>query len=299
MFAYFAYGLEIHSELALPGLESSAARPDVVVRFGVLDSHPAPADTTGYFFQTLADGVHFGWEGVARFRIVGGRDITVTPAPGIDEGALRALVLGPALAVVLHQRGFLILHGSAIVLHGKVIVFLGQKGAGKSTTAAAMHGRGHAIMADDVIAVQTDAAFPLVFPAYPQLNLWPDAVASLGHDLATSPKLHSRVEKRAMRAMSGFPRDPLPLQALYVLGKGKRNKVEILRPQEAFVELLRHSYGTRLFQGDAAPEHFRQCASLVKAVSVRRLRVRRTLAELSNLAQVVEEDAAQNSARGS
>src|SRR5947209_2991393 len=290
------YGLGIHSEPALPGLVNGEARQDVFIRFGEVDTHLAPADATGYSFQTLADGVHFGWQGIARFRIREGQEITIAPDPGVEEGLVRALLLGPALAVVLHQRGFLILHGSAIVLHEKVVAFLGQEGAGKSTIAATMHERGHALMADDVVAIRTNVAVPLVFPAYPQLNLSPDVVASLGHDLATLPRLHSRVEKRALRAIPGFPQNPLPLDLLYVLGKGSRSEVETLRPQEAFVELLRHSYGTRLFQGRAAPEHFRQCARLVRAVSVRRLRVRQTLAELSSLAQLVEEDAAQTSA---
>src|SRR5208282_4539676 len=139
-----------------------------------------------------------------------------------------------------------------------------------------------------------NAAFPLVFPAYPQLNLWPDAAVSLGRDPATLPRLHSRVDKIALSAMPGFPQSPLPLDRLYVLCKGSCSEVKALRPQEAFLDLLRYSYGTRLFQGGAAPEHFRQCASLLKAVPVRRLRVRQTLAELSSLAHLVEEDAAQN-----
>jgi hypothetical protein len=295
VFAYFAYGLGIRSELALPGLITDEANPDVFVRFGKLDTLLAPADDDGYSFRAFAGSVCFGWERVGRFRIREGQEITIAPVPGIEEGVLRALLLGPALAVLLQQRGILILHGSANALRGAVVAFLGQKGAGKSTTAATLHARGYAVVADDVVAIRTDAGVPLVFPAYPQLNLWPDAVASLGHDLATSPRLHSRVEKRAMRAMSGFPRDPLPLQALYVLGKGTRNEVEILRPQEAFVELLRHSYGTRLYRGSAAPQHFRQLAGLVKAVPVRRLKVRQTLTELSSLSRLVEEDAAQNS----
>lgn len=296
MLTYFAYGLRFHSELALPELIAGEANPDVFVRFGKLDSLPVPADAGGYSFREFAGSVHLGWEGAGRFLICGGRDITVEPSPGIEEGVLRTLLLGPALAVLLHQRGFLILHGSAVVLHRKAVAFLGQKGAGKSTTAATMHERGHAVVADDVVAVQTDASFPMVSPAYPQLNLWPDAVASLGQDLAASPKLHSRVEKRAMRAMSGFHRDPIPLQAIYVLAKGEQNEIEILPPQEAFVELLRHSYGMRLVQGSAAQGHFRKCASLVTAVPIRKLRVRQTLSELSVVTRLVEENAAECSA---
>jgi hypothetical protein len=296
LFTYHMCGLGIHSELALPGLADGNALQDVLVRFGELDPLLAPPDANGYSFQTVADGVHFGWEGGARFWIRAGREITIAPDPGVEEGLVRALLLGPALAVVLHQRGFLILHGSAIALHERAVAFLGPVEAGKSTTAAAMHERGHAVVTDDVVAIQISSGQPHVFPAYPQLNLWPNAVASLGRDLAALPRLHSRVEKLALPAISGFSRNPLPLDLLYVLSKGSRTEVQILQPQEGFVGLLRHSYGTRLFLGGAATEHFQQCASLVKAVPVRRLRMRQRLTELSSLARLVEEDATHNSA---
>ncbi len=293
MFACVTYGLGVHSELPLPGFEDGDVRQEVVIRFGKLRLPLGPADANGYSFQVLEDGVYLGWEGAARFRVREGREITIAPAPHLEEGVIRALLMGPALAVLLHQRGLLILHASAAVVRGAVVAFLGQKGAGKSTTAATLHERGHLLVADDVVALQTTATAPLVFPAYPQLNLWPDALASLGRNPGSSLRLHSGVEKRALRAAPGFSRDPFPLHLLYILAKGPRTEIETLQPQEAFVELLRHSYGTRLCRGKAAPRHFRQCANVLKFVSVRRLRVRQDLSELFSLARLIDNDAAE------
>lgn len=293
MFAFVICGLGIRSELPLPGLEDSGVRQDAVIRFGKLDLFLGPADAGGFSFQSLEDGMYLGWEGVARFRIREGREITIAPAPHLEEGVLRALLMGPALAVLLHQRGLLILHASAALVNGAVVAFLGQEGAGKSTAAAILHKCGHPLVADDVVALQTTATVPLVFPSYPQLNLWPDALTSLGRNPGSSPRLHSGVEKRAFRAASGFSRDPFPLHLLYILAKGSRTEIKTLQPQEAFVELLRHSYGTRLIRGKAAPGHFRQCANVLKSVSVRRLQVRQDLSELFNLARLIDNDAAE------
>jgi len=237
--------------------------------------------------------MYLNWEGTVRFRVREGREVTIAPTPLVEEGVIRALLMGPALAVLLHQRGLLILHASAVLMNRAVVAFLGQEGAGKSTVAAILHKCGHPLVADDVVAVQTTATAPLVFPSYPQLNLSPDALASLGRNPGSSPRLHSGVEKRAFHAASGFSLDPVPLHLLYILAKGPRTEIETLQPQEAFVELLRHSYGTRLIRGKAAPGHFRQCVNVLKSVSVRRLQVRPDLSELSNLAKLINNDAAE------
>jgi hypothetical protein len=96
-----------------------------------------------------------------------GREIIVDPIPGLEDKVLRLFVLGPALAVLLHQRGRLVLHASAAAIAGEVVAFMGRSGWGKSTAAAALYTRGHSIVADDVTAVQvnTDTGFPVVFPA--------------------------------------------------------------------------------------------------------------------------------------
>ena len=69
---------------------------------------------------------------------------------GYVEPPLRTFLLGPALAVLLHQRGRLVLHAGAVAVNGRVAAFLGGPSWGKSTTTAALDRRGHGIMADDV-----------------------------------------------------------------------------------------------------------------------------------------------------
>jgi hypothetical protein len=290
VFSYVAYGLSIHSDLVLPGLVTGRGNPDAVVRFGNIDPAFAPDNVPGNSVRAFARSVYLNWEGAGQFLIREGCEVTIKPHPGVEEGVLRALLLGPALAVLLQQRGYLVLHGSAIVLDEAVVAFLGCKGAGKSTMAAALHVRGHGVMADDVIAVRTTTSTPNIFPAYPQLNLWPDTAASLGYGLGALPRLHPRIEKRALPAALQFPGDPVPLRRIYVLAEGPDNAVKHLRSQNVVVELLRHSYGIRLLTGQAVSNHFRQCVALSRVVSIRQLNVRPNLSELPRLARLVEDD---------
>src|SRR5207245_2121597 len=112
------------------------------------------------------------WQEVGAFQITAGREIIVEPASGVEARVLRLFLLGPALALLLVQRGLLVLHASAVEVAGRAIAFLGESGQGKSTTAAAFHACGHPVVADDVVAVQIEDGGPLIYPGLPQLNLW-------------------------------------------------------------------------------------------------------------------------------
>jgi hypothetical protein len=99
------------------------------------------------------------------------------------------------------------------------------------------------------------------------------------------------LEKRIRRVTDGFLQDPLPLRQVYVLAEGKTQEVEPLRPQEALIELVRHSYLVNVLRplGEAS-SHFLQCASLAKNISIYRLKRPRSLRKLSALARMVEEN---------
>ncbi len=96
--------------------------------------------------------------------------------------------------------------------------------------------------------------------------------------------------KRGREAGAGFPVLPLGLRALYVLADGQAVAVEPLRPQDALLELVRHSHGLRRLPPAAAGPHFLQCAGLVRQVPVRRLLRPQTLDALASTVRAVEDD---------
>jgi hypothetical protein len=132
------------------------------------------------------------------------------------------------------------------------------------------------MLADDVTAIQMDSNCPNVLPGFPQFKLWPDAVTALGDSPEKLPLLHPDFAKRAFRVTSGFSRGPLPLKRIYVLAMGERLEIESLRPQEALVELIRHSYaarfGNHLLQATGIVTHFKQCSGLVQNARIYRFR---------------------------
>ena len=290
MFAYSAYNLKISSEIPLPELRISEGPADVVVRFGNIGRDFGESGKQVVVDATAGEVCLF-FGRIATFLVREGREILVDPVSGVDERWLRIGILGPSLGALLHQRGWLTLHASSVAVGGAAVAFMGERGWGKSTMAATMCDRGHLLVADDVTAARVeDGAYPTVYPGYPQLKLWPDAAASLGEDPETLPRLDPVSMRRARRAVENFSAGPLPLRRVYVLGEGEKSEIVPLRPQEALMQLIGHTYGRQLFQDVGTRTHFLKCASVAGSVEIRNLNRPRDLSELSNLARLVEED---------
>ncbi|HSK83236.1 MAG TPA: hypothetical protein VK902_07490 [Rubrobacter sp.] len=217
----------------------------------------------------------------------------VDPKPGADERVLRVCVLGPVLGALLYQRGLLALHASTVAVGREAVAFVGEKGMGKSTLAAALCARGHRLVADDITAVWFDERDrPITYPGYPQLKLWPQAAAFLGHPPGSLPRLEPGLEKRARRMTTAFSTAAIPLKCIYILDEGEDIEIESVLPQEALLELIQHSYGRKLLQTVRTSSHFVQCTSVVRSVPVRSLRRPYRLGTLPELTRKVEEDLA-------
>jgi hypothetical protein len=294
---YIAYQLTIDSALVLPELVPAGEErrdPEIIIRIGAIERPVASPRIGRNCLEATPRRMCFTWENIGLFLVQNGNEIVIEPAPAVEARALRLYLLGPVFASLLHQRGFLVLHASAVALNGSGVGFLGGSGWGKSTLAAAFQANGHALIADDVIAVKTgEDTAPCVFPAFPQIKLWPEAAQAIGADPQALIPLQSNFAKRAHRVRETFSLEPYPLTRLYILAEHDQPQPEIigLAPQAALLELVRYSFLARLLPATGASEaHFRQCARLAQRVPVCILRRRRDLAELADLAHVVASD---------
>jgi hypothetical protein len=282
---YKAYNLCIASELPLPELVEIEGHPDVTVRLTRLNQDDAS--------HNGGNCCRAKFEGVGEFLILNGCEIRVDPAPEVEASLLRITLLGPVFCVLLRQRGFLVLHASCVDIERQGVAFVGGSGWGKSTLAAAFQAKGHRVLTDDVMPIdlQTQA---IALPSYPQGKLWPEAATSLGHNPEELAPISSASPKLVCQFSDRFQSTPLPLQRIYVLDKGTTHSITPLQPQEAFVELIRH---TRVihFMNDASAitTHFRLCTELINRVSFCRFTRKPDLTDLPTLVQLVETDLAQ------
>jgi hypothetical protein len=286
---YRAYGLRISSAIELPELGRTEGQTDVTLSLGHVGHHSAQLDVIQCITATPHEAV-LSWGCAGTFLIRNGNEIIVDPVPEVDRRILRLMILGAALGVLLHQRGYLVLHASAVAVEGRVAIFIGRKGWGKSTTAAALYRQGHQLVADDIIALSVNEdETPLVLPGFPQFKLWPDAAEAVGSDPAVMPRLHPGFEKRAYRVAERITSTPLPLQCIYVLDGGPSLELKSVASRAAFLEVTSHSYAPR-FLGTAGVNSifFHQCLHLVNTIPVYRLCRQNSLAALGDVARIVE-----------
>jgi hypothetical protein len=264
---YEACGLRLRSELALPGLRRSAGTgAEVAVRRGPVDG-PDGYPSTGIAAVPGAQADRLAWYGRARLRVADGEVV----ADGDDEAFLRQCVVGPGLGVLLHRRGRLVLHGSAVEVDGRAVVLLGEKGAGKSTTAAALLARGHALVTDDLVALAEPpgGGAPLIAPGPAQMKLWPEAAEAVGVGGETRPFAEGFAKGVWLGARLAAL--PAPVGLVCTLAWGDRLGLTPIAGAAAFGGVFGHAYAPRFLGAGAAAVLVEPVARFVGAVSVRRL----------------------------
>ena len=281
-----AYGLLVKSDFCLvPDHQTSreaSGAPDVTVRI----CSPADLETgvskAEYFSGYLPQ--------ICELRI-SENEIRILPEPGIDDQILRSCILGSAFSVLLQQRGYLVLHASAVILQERAVAFTGFSGAGKSTTASAFLRQGYPVITDDVLAIQFREGQPEVIPSYPVIKLLPDAVTALGHDGDELPLLYDTSAKRIQSFDYSALKPSYPLHKIYLLSKGDHHEIEPLSPRDALLCLINQSRVVKnLIVPSAKKLHFEQCAVLAHTLGISRLRRKPNLSELEAIVRLVMDD---------
>ena len=294
-FHYRAFGLAVASDLALPELVPAPPGPaDVAIRLVDTGRAFPPPDTPGTFRYGDSECALL-YPQIGAFHVTAPGRITVEPRPGVDPALIAFPLLGPVLALLLQMRGAFLLHGSALVGPGgaRAFGFLGDKGAGKSTTAAAFLRAGHALLTDDIIAIEgLEAGAGRISPAFPQVKLTAAASAALADaDLGVRADVPLVRDKQRYLVGSGFAGEHHAPGDFFLLTRGEHLALRPLDAKERMKAFLRFSYGTR-FGADAitpaiAARHARGCAALATTARAAILTVPHDLGALGEVVDFV------------
>jgi len=319
-YSYRAYGVGINSSARIPGLEPSASGATrFTLRFetgpepewakrgtslpGRILSH-LPEDkrtadpsfvltehANGKFYElSYSDGTRFVVDETAE-RVWG------TVQPPLASEDLAVYFLGPVMGFLLRHRHMTCLHASGVELHGHAVLFSGDAGYGKSTTAAALALRGVPVLCEDISPLELTEGRTHVIPGYPRVCLWPDSVAKLvGHPEALS-RLTPTWEKRylpldGVRAKFAGERKPLGL--IYLFGERSAEatapRIEEVRPREALLELVQNTYMNWLLDRERRAEEFDELWKVVQQIPVRRIVAHTDGAEIGTLCERILAD---------
>ncbi len=204
---YFAFGVHIASQipLSLPAMDASRLEgfgpgfpgqdcektgkfPPIAITLGEVEppeSIQGPQYSVGNITYAMeGESILVSLPRAGRLEILGNAEIraqrvVVGMEGGLEgaqaeapEGLLAASITCFAFLFILKKRGFITFHGSAVSDGASAFLILGEKGGGKSTSAAALSQEGFASYADDLALVSPHGE---VYPGNPIARLLPDA----------------------------------------------------------------------------------------------------------------------------
>jgi hypothetical protein len=272
-----AFGVKIKCELDSAvhfGLAkiSETEDPDVVIRYGSVPKSLENGIYTDRYISASNRSILLDISGVARYLIRDGEEIMIEPYAGANDGDIATYAFGTAAGTMLYQRGILALHGSAVGTQNGAVIFTGEKGAGKSTTATALSSRNHCFLSDDVCAVTLDAAGkPLLHPGLTRSKLAYDSYLAIIGREPTAPPVSPVMNKYAA-SFSGS-REAWPLLAICALEESTELSIEEMKGRERLMTVIRNIYRPLIYALTELPEdRFFQCASLAASVACYRIR---------------------------
>ena len=129
---------------------------------------------------------------------------------------------------VLYQKKRLVLHSSAINISGKTILFLGNSGAGKSSTASFFSES--IFLSDDVVSISFKDSCPQAHPAFPYIKLT-ESIAK-GTSFSNGIELKNDRLSRLFYKVKNFSYDPKTVNYCIFLKWDKFNNIKKLDSTE-------------------------------------------------------------------
>lgn len=183
---YVAFGLQVNSPFALPGMieQTDDSLPslslDIHTRESLLPTwrdsgarriwEGRLGDGRSLLVEATSSGEHlFAYESNALFRLdAGGEHLACAPCE--DGIAWQRVLLTKILANVSLLRGYEALHASAVESPDGAVVVLAPSGTGKTALALALARRGWPLMSDDIVTLGRGPHGVLAQAGTPHLN---------------------------------------------------------------------------------------------------------------------------------
>ncbi len=293
---FWYYGWRIRTDLPLTGLARwpgpAQTEVDLHLLRGPVPERLENPDRPAAFLSFDAGGTALlRLPGVFRLMSSDPARATIDLAPGVATAEVESYLLSYVAGFLLHRRGVLPLHASAVEIDGRAVAVAGHSGRGKSTLAAALVRAGHRLLSDDITVVEFAAdGGARAIPGSTRLRLKGDAVAAHGLDPATLAPGRAHDQKQVW-SRDAVDFRPVPLAALIRLDiahEGEGPTLTRLCGPSAVLPLedivYRFAMGRRLGRaGDLAYAALR----LAAAVPIHRLARSRDFADLPRTLELI------------
>ena len=300
LYNYTGFGLQIASEIEFPELLPTINdQPAIFIRKDVIPDELFPdKDASRVHVIFKEKDFLLNLPGIAKYHVTMGRQILIESYPASDPGTVRLFLLSISMAALLTQRQKILLHASAIILNEKLILFIGESGAGKSSIAAELSRRGYALFTDDVCVLETSpdkSDQVLAYSSYPMMKLWDDTILALDHsEYDRSHKIRPSISKFGQFFHEKFITRAYPIQKIFVLNAvaeaPEGYSVKRLQGMEAFEKLSQHTYRKQFIQESSVLQtiHFKLMGTLIREKEVHEIKRSKKHSDINTFTNFVE-----------
>jgi hypothetical protein len=289
---YYGFGLDFQSAIPIPEMREGSHGNDGPVAIQLANA-PCP-DGLIQVAEGVAAGPNDFWmdvPGIARLHVSHGAKILIDLAPGASLNELRAYLLGSATGALLHQRGFMPLHASAVEIDGQAIAFCGASGAGKSTLALNLVKRGHRLLSDDICAIDTSSGVPSIWPGLINLKLWRESLTAVGEGYEALQPVLPALDKYKLPIAETVGYHGHRVAHIFLLSVSERQQLAIthLQGTDGLAALVANTFRGQLVGPMKRDQrHFTQCVAIAASIKLHRLSYPWSLADIESTCQVIE-----------
>lgn len=172
--------------------------------------------------------------------------------------------------LLLHSPNLVPLHGGAILFSKLAYVFLGESGAGKSTTVLELLKRGAKIISDDLVFIDTNTM--QLLPGLPTLRL----LQPVDLKSTTVERVGPGIEKWWHILNQKQLQDPLPIEKIFFLKPGEESFRTL--PAKGFAKtaaLLSQTFGLTNAGDEREKKRFEEICKIADTVPIEELRFRK------------------------
>lgn len=262
---YKAFGFVIRSEFPIAQLPTAQDPDSVDISFCRADLSEYAIGANRFRFGQ--NNLLFNLEDAGTFLVTDGNLVQADPV--CDETLLGVYLMGSCMGAILHQRGFMPLHGSCVTDGERSVLITGDSGAGKSTLAAEFLSRGWKLLTDDVAAVFGIEQTPTVQSSYPSQKLWQDSLRQYDRPQEDIHSLYVSEdrEKFGVDVTRFFQDGSCPLRLVVWLVPTEDPCA--LTPLEGFVpvdQLMKNTYRLFMVPPQQRQRQFQRCVTLAMKV---------------------------------
>jgi len=302
MFYYKAFNLVIKSSYEIKDLVEVAANSDfnLIIEEGIVPEHLENAKELfgikGWSRQEY-NGKEFllEYRTIGKFLIEGDHKITLQKYPESSEEFFTVMLLNICFIYLFQMNNLFPIHSSAIEIDGACIAFIGNSGAGKSTTATQFLKQGHRIVTDDLSLIDFDEeGNPFVYPSYPQLRLWDETLSTFELNKEELIKINYKQEKfKKMLDTAHYVDEPLPLKKMYFLTFSPDNQLRFseLKGFEKVKIISSQVFGDSIIKTfNKSIEYFQFCQKLAGKIELCQIERPKNLLTVAEIYESIKAD---------